>query len=214
MSGVLAFAAAPRPSRPASTAESLHSGEFARGAGLTADRIANHPRLIFCIRQQASTLLSLHAVNPRIASVFATQQRWLMAHAALAHYFKGVAVETGDGLKATQFIEAIASCGLASRNTADAFLKEMMKYGHLQNAPAGSDRRMRPLEPTTISIEMISAWLATHLATLDMVDGGERRAAFPASPGAIALIHPFIADELLRSAAIRDLPSPSRCSPG
>src|SRR5579863_10439233 len=103
-------------------------GAAPRTVGLTAQEIAGHPRLTACIRQQASTLLSIHAVNPRIASIFATQQRWLIAHAALAHYFKGVAVDAGAGLKATQFIEAIASYGVASRNTADAFLKEMMKY--------------------------------------------------------------------------------------
>ena len=119
-----------------------------------------------------------------------------------------------SGLKATQFIEAIASHGVASRNTADAFLKEMMKYGHLQKAPAGPDRRTRPLEPTSISIEMISAWLATHLATLDMLDGGERRAAFLARPGAVALIHPLIADRLLRSRPFASRPPLSRCSPG
>jgi hypothetical protein len=208
MSGSLVVAAAPAPLRSDSTNGPLSSDAAAHNALLGADEIVNHPRLVACIRQQASTLLSLHSVNPRIASVFATQQRWLMAHAALAFYFRSAALDAASGLKATQFIEAIASHGVASRNTADAFLKEMMKYGHLQKAPAGSDRRMRPLEPTSISIEMISAWLVTHLATLDMLDGGERRAAFLASPGAVALIHPLIADRLLRTAAIRE-PAPA-----
>jgi hypothetical protein len=208
MSGILVVAATSAPSRFDSTAGPLSSGAAARNALLGADEIANHPRLVDCIRQQASTLLSLHSVNPRISSVFATQQRWLMAHAALAYHFRSAALGAAGGLKATQFIEAIASHGVASRNTADAFLKEMMKYGHLQKAPVGLDRRTRPLEPTSISIEMISAWLATHLATLDMLDGGERHAAFLASPGAIALIHPLIADRLLRSLAIRE-PAPA-----
>jgi hypothetical protein len=42
--------------------------------GLNADWFANHPRLVPCVRQQAAILLSLHAVNPRIALVFATSK--------------------------------------------------------------------------------------------------------------------------------------------
>ena len=172
---------------------------------LSADEIANHPRLVPCIREQASTLLSLQATNPRLAAVFATQQRWLMAHTALAHYFRSAG---GGGLRAAKFIDAIASLGVASRNTADSFLKEMRQYGHLQNAPAARDRRARPLEPTAVSLEMICAWLATHLATLDALDGGGRRAVFAARPQSIAAIQPLIADGLLRSSAIRE-PAPA-----
>jgi hypothetical protein len=179
-----------------------------RTASLSAEDIADHQRLIPCIRQQASALLSLHAANPRIASVFATQQRWLMAHAALAQYFRSASLAGAGGLQTAKFIDAIVAHGVASRNTADAFLKEMMKYGHLEDAGAGRDRRIRPLQPTAVSVEMISAWLATHLATLDGLDGGDRRAAFLSQRQSIALIHPLIADGLLRSRAIRE-PAPT-----
>ena len=178
-------------------------------ASLSVEEIAAHPRLIPCIREQASALLSIHAVNPRIASIFATQQRWLMAHLALAHYFRSAGSEPGAaGIHAAQFLEAIASDHVASRNTADAFLKEMQKYGYLRNAPAARDRRMRLLEPTNISVEAIAGWLAVHLATLDALDGGGRRAAFEAQPQSIAVIQPRIADGLLRSTAIR-APAPA-----
>ena len=180
----------------------------ARDRSLSADDIARHPRLISCVRQQASTLLSLHAINPRLASVFATQQRWLMAHLALAQYFRSAGLAHVGELHAAKLIDAIVSHGVASRNTADAFLKEMQQYGHLQTAPAGRDRRIRPLAPTSVSIEMISAWLATHLTTLDGLDGRDRRAAFLARPHAIALIHPLVADGLVRSKAIRE-PAPT-----
>jgi hypothetical protein len=175
---------------------------------LSAEDIVGHPRLVPCIRQQASTLLSIHAINPRIASIFATQQRWLMAHMALALYFRSAGSNTGDGLRASNFLEAIATHRVASRNTADAFLKEMQKYGYLRNASGGRDRRIRPLEPSSISIETIAAWLATHLATLDALDGGDRRAAFLARPQSIAAIQPLIADRLLGSNTIRQ-PAPA-----
>ena len=170
--------------------------------------IANHPRLAPCIRQQASTLLSIQEANPRTASIFATQQRWLIAHVALAHCFRSAGSDRAGGLHAAKFIDAVVSHRVASRNTADAFLKEMRKYGYLQNAPAGYDRRIRPLEPTTTSIEAICAWLGAHLNTLDALDGGDRRAAFMARPRSIASIQPLIAEGLLHSNAIRD-PDPA-----
>jgi hypothetical protein len=172
--------------------------------GLSAEEIATHPRLIPCIRRQASTLLSIHEINPRIASVFATQQRWLMAHMALAQYF----ADQGGGLRLTKFIEAVAANGVASKNTADAFLKEMLKYGYIRPALPSGDRRIRPLEPSPVAIQSISAWLATHLATLDDLDGGGRRDVFLARPELIAAIHPRIADGILRSEAIR-APAPT-----
>jgi hypothetical protein len=106
-------------------------------------------------------------------------------------------------LHAAKFTDSVAADGVASRNTADAFLKEMEKYGYLREAPAGRDRRIRPLEPTPVSIQSVSGWLVTHLNTLDALDGGARCAAFLAQPQTIALIQPLIADGLLRSNAIR-----------
>ena len=145
----------------------------------------------------------MQQANPRIASVFATQQRWLLAHVALAYYFRGATPDRGGGLHTAKFTDAVAADGVASRNTADAFLKEMEKYGYLREAPAGRDRRIRPLEPTPISVQSVSGWLVTHLNTLDALDGGARCAAFLAQPQTIALIQPLIADGLLRSNAIR-----------
>jgi hypothetical protein len=73
-------------------------------------------------------LLSIQGTSPRIASLFATQQRWLMAHAALAQYFRNEADSVGAGLLAERFLERAERHGLASRNTASAFLTEMLKY--------------------------------------------------------------------------------------
>jgi hypothetical protein len=178
----------------------------AETGALDAEQIANHPRLIPCIRRQASTLLSLHDSNPRVSSIFATQQRWLMAHVALAQYFS--AANQADGLRLTKFLEAVAAHGVASKNTADAFLKEMLKYGYVRHMAHDGDRRLRPLEPGPASLQAISGWLATHLATLDDLDGGGRAAQFLARPDRIAAIHPLVADEILRSQPIR-APAPT-----
>ena len=56
---------------------------------LTADDIAGHPGLHAAIRQQSRLMLQTYDGNPRLASVFGTQHRWLMAQAALALHFRG-----------------------------------------------------------------------------------------------------------------------------
>jgi hypothetical protein len=173
---------------------------------LTEKAISDHPRLVDCIRRQAATLLSIHESDPRVSSVFATQQRWLMAHLALAQYF--ATAGAGDGIRLTKFMEAVAAHGVASKNTADAFLKEMLKYGYVLQMAHASDRRVRPLVPSSPALRAISGWLATHLATLDDLDGGSRAEFFMARPDRIAAIHPHIADGILRSESIR-APAPA-----
>ena len=62
---------------------------------MTAQQILINPVLEQCVRGQAQALLSIQEASPRIASVFATQQRWLMAHAALALHFRNEANRAG-----------------------------------------------------------------------------------------------------------------------
>jgi hypothetical protein len=175
---------------------------------LTADIIAGHPALHGASRQQSRLLLEAYEANPRLASVFATQQRWLMAQTALALHFRIDAAAQPGGLSAARFFAAIAQHGVASRNTADAFVKEMLKYGYAQRAAAGAlDRRTHPLEPTQASIDAVRGWLMVHLSTLDRLDdadrGGHRLATFLDDPGALAALQPLIADGLLSSRQVR-----------
>src|SRR5260370_36536649 len=106
------------PDSPAGTRPVSKTG--APATQLRVEEIASHPRLIPCIRKQAATLLGIQATNPRISSVFATQQRWLIAHMALAHYFREAGPGRSGGLHAARFIHSVATPRLASRNTADA----------------------------------------------------------------------------------------------
>ena len=88
---------------------------------MTADEILLHPALEPCVRGQAQSLLSIQEAAPRIASVFAPRQRWLMAHAALAQYFRSEPRDVGAGLLAERFLEIVERHEIASRNTAAAF---------------------------------------------------------------------------------------------
>ena len=171
---------------------------------MTAGDILAHPALGRCVCGQARALLQTHQASPRTASPFATQQRWLMAQAGLAKYFRNEAMMAGAGVLAQHFIDVIVRHGIASRNTAAAFIGEMLKYGILRTVAASEGRRHRPVEPSPLTLAVLRYWLTVHLATLDGLDGGARAAMLASRPEALGSIQPVIADGLLASRAVRE----------
>ena len=170
---------------------------------MTADEILNHPALESCVLAQARSLLLIQEASPRVASLFATQQRWSMAHVALGQYFRNEATVAGAGLLAERFLELVARHRLASRNTAAAFLKEMLKYDIVRFVANSQGRRYRSLEPAPATLAALIHWHALHLATLDGLDGGARAARFHARPALLGAIQPLIADGLIGSGEVR-----------
>ncbi len=170
---------------------------------MTAAEILAHPALAPGVRGQAQSLLQIQEASPRIASLFATQQRWLMAHAALAQYFRNEANDPGTGLLAERFLVFVEPHKLASRNTASAFLKELLKYDMIRFVAGSEGRRYRPIEPVPAVLMALFHWHALHLGTLDGLDGGVRVAGFRARPALLGAIQPLIADSLIGSGDVR-----------
>jgi hypothetical protein len=153
---------------------------------LSADDIAGHPALHAAIRQQCRIMQLTYDGNPRLASVFGSQHRWLMGQIALALHFRSCTSGKGGGINSAQVLDAVSRHGVASRNTADAFLKEMLKYGFARYLPGAADKRTRPFEPAKTSLEAIHGWIGIHLATLDRLDHGRRLETYLGTPGALA----------------------------
>jgi hypothetical protein len=178
------------------------------GLALTAVDIQIHARFDEVLRRQASDLLAIQQVDPRTAAIFATQQRWLLAHLALAIHFEVEASGSIQGFPPAKIMAAAQAHGVASRNTADAFQREMLKYGYLEPVVGVRDKRLRPVRVGERALTAIVVWLRIHLASLDALDGGGRSARFDARPAAIGRIHPRIAAGLLASSAVRQ-PEPT-----
>ena len=170
---------------------------------MTAAEILAHPMLEPCVRGQAQSLLQIQEASPRIASLFATQQRWLMSHAALARFFRNEAKDAGSGVLAERFLELVTRHGLASRNTASAFLKELLKYEMVRFVAGSEGRRHRPIAPVPAVLMALFHWLALHLGTLDGLDGGARVAGFHACPALLGAMQPLISDGLISSGDVR-----------
>jgi len=174
------------------------------GMALSVDEIAGNPALHSHIRQQSNSLVMAYEASPRVSSVFATQQRWLMAHAGLMLYFRRDPQDGRKGLTTTRFLDVVREHQIASRNTADAFIKELLKYGMLSYMPGVGDKRIRPMAPTSASLDALMGWAIVHLTTLDGLDGGRRLQTFAAGSDSLARLQPLIADGLFSSQPVRE----------
>jgi hypothetical protein len=170
---------------------------------LGVSEIYDNPALLRVVKTQSRGMLEIADRDIRLAAAFATQQRWLMSHIGLALYFRGLADGSAAGMHFSKYIDAVAAAGVASRNTADAYIKEMIHYKYLEMMPSPGDRRIRPFIPAPHALFIVGEWLRAHLHSLDLLGGGRRLAHYDATPNALAMIQPTIADGLLSARAVR-----------
>ena len=171
---------------------------------LNLEDIAGHPALHRCVRAQALALLEAFRADPRRSSVFATQQRWLMAHLGLAMHFRRDPGDYRKQLTTSRFLDVIGQHSVASRKTAEAFIKEMLHYNVIEYLTTGEDRRIRPWQPSAATLEAVTGWALAHLQTLDSLDGEARMASFLGRPDTLARFQPLVADGLISSTPVRE----------
>lgn len=169
---------------------------------LTFDQMMSHPDRHAIIRQLAGTFVELHTADPRGGTVFSTQQRWLMAQAGMAICFRDM---NGEGPTAYSglFLDKIEADQIAARNTAHAFMLEMRKYGTVVDRSPEKKGKIRHLTLSDATIAGIAMWLVLHLAILDSFDGGTRSRLFQQVAGAVSILQPAVADELIASESMR-----------
>lgn len=162
---------------------------------LTSTAISSHSDVLPILRRQAVSFLTVERSSPRVAGIFGTQQRYLLAQLAAAMMFR-----SKDGtLHLSRFLEAVLVARIASRNTAHDFVREMEKYGVIRPSPMLEDKRSKPLKLAEETIGLLGVWVAIHLKTLDAFDGGARTATFAETSGMLTRLHPQIVDRILQS---------------
>jgi len=171
---------------------------------LNFEDIVGHPALNAAVQAQARAMQQAYEGNPRASSVFATQQRWLMAHIGLALHFRRDPSDYRKELTAARFVDVTVQHAVASRNTAHAFIKEMQHYNFIEVGPMADDGRIRPLHLPAITLEPLIGWIHMHLSTLDALDGANRLETFQARPQMLARLQPLIADGLISSVPVRE----------
>ncbi|HLP70984.1 MAG TPA: hypothetical protein VK181_26035 [Rhizobium sp.] len=162
---------------------------------LTAEAISTHADVLPILRHQAASFLTVERSSTRVAGIFGTQQRYLLAQLGCAMMFRG----TDGTLRLSRFLEAVVAFRIASRNTAHDFVREMEKYGVIRPCSTPKDKRSRPLKLADETVGLLRVWVAIHLKTLDAFDSGRRSATFAATPGMLAKLHPEIVDRIMVS---------------
>lgn len=170
---------------------------------LTPDVILAHRLCNAALRRQASACLATHETQPRLAAIFATQQRWLLSMLALSLYLGRDGQPEAPGLRATLLLDEAVRHDIASRNTAHSFLQEMQQHGLISIETSDADRRLRLLHAQRFVIDMLERWLAIQFETLDALDDGERVARFAAAPDGVARLLPLIVSALLAARPLR-----------
>ncbi|MGZ9722486.1 hypothetical protein [Rhizobium miluonense] len=169
---------------------------------LSAKELAQDPNFFAELLNYTREILATYNQNQRICSVFASQQRWLMALAGFGLYYGGIDGEP-PGLHANRFATYVVEHEIASHNTALSFLQQMLAEGFLRYLPVATDRRARPMEPTEEAVQQLTKWLTIHLSVLDRLDGGRRSATFAKRPELIAALQPAISAGIVNSDDLR-----------
>ncbi|TGP55408.1 hypothetical protein EN873_08410 [bacterium M00.F.Ca.ET.230.01.1.1] len=171
---------------------------------LSAAEIVRHPAALRSVQEQSRALIHVYETTPRLAAVFATQQRWLLAHVGLALHFRRDPNDRRTEMTMARFIEVVRRHSVASRNTAEAFVKEMLHYNIAEYISASGDGRAHPMRVTEGTVQTFTSWIYAHLRTLDHIDGGNRLETFLGRPEMLPALQPLIADGLLASDGVRE----------
>lgn len=164
------------------------------------DDIIANPELGTVIKSLAQDSVEFDQKNTKMATAFGTQQRWMLGQLGLSLHFQGVVEEGSSNLNAAAFFDQVENLGIASRNTADTFLQQMVAFGALRPIDKGSDRRKRFLEATELTLDAINSWMSIRLKALDGLDQGNRLQRYRENPEAIKTVQPLLAESFLRSA--------------
>ena len=143
-----------------------HAGGWMQTEKSKIERMLAHPAFDHVVHRLASGFLEVQQAAPRLASQFSTQQRWLLSHAALSRYFRGLAAGR-PGLSRREFVDDALAHRLASRNTAQAFFAESLKYGIVLPTKAVGGTANPLAAPAPAVLWALNEWYLAHLGALD-----------------------------------------------
>ena len=178
----------------------------------TANLLCENPKMAGVAHWLAENFLSHQTLAPRAASIFTTQQKWLMAHIAASLYFKSMANKT-ERLTLQSFVKMAVDHKVASRNTARDFLFQLLKYNfgdpdvHFKDIQKSNAIELSA-HPTQETMINLSTWYMAHLHALDMLDGKARANRFSANAMRyMALMEPVVTMGFLTCPEVRN-PAP------
>ena len=154
----------------------------------------------------AASLRSVFDESPRLARTLATHQRWMMSQGAYALHLERDPADPASGLTVSRLRELIVDNGVASRNTVQSYIEELLSYRFIRYVPDNKVRRPRPLEPTEVTQAAMLRWLTANLAALDVLDSGRRVEMLAKLPQIFDIAQPRIARTCIENPDWREPP--------
>jgi hypothetical protein len=176
------------------------------GSDTGLDAFAANPALLPVLQQGARHLIELYDHFPRIARLVASQQKWLLTQAAYALHLQRDPADPLSGITAARLLDNVVEFGAASRNTATAFLAELLAYKLIRDVPVSTSKRSRPMEPTETSHEAMALWFRGQMRSLDLLDGAGRVERLAAKPEIFHHAQPLAAKWLIADREWREPP--------
>jgi hypothetical protein len=176
----------------------------------SARSLALNPAMAGVARWFAESFLSHQQLAPRAASIFTTQQKWLLAHLASYLYLQAAGTDQGSRLTLQNYVRSAVEFRVASRNTARDFFLELVKYNfsaseiHFREVLTSTVTELSA-HPTQETLVNLMGWYQIHLRGLDMLDGQDRHASF--SKDALrymTIMEPLVAHGFLTCPDIRE----------
>jgi hypothetical protein len=155
-------------------------------------------------------LLTVHSTIPAEVHYLADTRRWMMIQMALALYFDHRRDPKCPALSPKSLSAALEHSSMVSRNTVQAFLRELARV-HFIEAAAPQIIRQRVTKVSEKSEKLMMVYLDIHLRALDMIDGCDRSAFLHQHPAFIAYLQPEFAKRICRSAAWYNPPEMIQC---
>lgn len=164
-----------------------------------ADLVAQ-PLFWQALVQQAQDLLTVHSAIPAEVHYLADIRRWVLIQMAIALHLEHQRDATQPMLSPKSLLAALDGTGIASRNTVQAFMRELARV-QFTAAPAQSAIRQRAPKVSEKSEKLMQIYLDIHLRALDTVDGGGRRAFLHQWPRFLSYLQPAFARRICKSSA-------------
>ncbi|OCP10263.1 hypothetical protein BC374_18655 [Ensifer sp. LC13] len=164
----------------------------------TKDDFLQHRSFRAILQASARDLMTAYDSFPRVARLVASHQKWTLSQAIYALHLEREPGNPDTGITTARLLKFVHETGGASRNTAAAFIAELLTYKLLRDAEGGRARKkVRPLEPTEISEGAMLRWFMSQMGTLDRFDGKGRVQRVEADPSLFQRAQPIAARLLL-----------------
>ncbi|MDX2484883.1 MAG: hypothetical protein QNK42_14615 [Pseudodonghicola sp.] len=162
------------------------------------------------LAQELQDLLTVHSSIPAEVHYLADIRHWVLIQMAIALHFENQRDNRRPRLSPKLLLQALDGTGIASRNTVQAFLRELTRVQFTDLPPRETVRQRAP-QVSEKSKKLMLIYLGIHLRALDTIDGGNRSPFLSNTPMFLPYLQPCFARRICVSPAWYSPPAEIKC---